>query len=180
MLKIYSTDAMCSLNISTHISSLKDDEIVEYTIEYKMTNLYLYLIKFNIKLDNILKLNNYNKNILNNIILENLTTKLLFNFNFNYDYNVNDIIIISKDILDDISHSINIDAENIMPIYNILNEMVTIIYEIEIDKSRGILKKLIFNFNLDIKKCMISYLINFIINYKQNVILFNTKIIYLE
>lgn len=184
MLKISNDNIMMSISINAYMMSISDHEYTDYTLKYKLSNLYLFLIDFNNSLYNICNINDNNKSILNTILLENLITKVLFNFdllhNNNYNDIINKLILINKDILDDISHSVEMKAVDIIPIYNLLSSLVNKVFETEVYKTKKLVNELLTSFNLEYSKCVVAYLDNFIINYKQKVILFNTKILYME
>ena len=181
MLKICSSDVMFSVSISSYLSSIFNINNSEYILEFKLVNVYTALKIFNIEISKILNINDRFKNTLNNILLENLITKILFNFDLLYNNNNNgDMPLLISDILDDIAFSIPLDPEDIMPVYNLLNKFITHVYEEEKCVINNTVNNLLKKFNLDINKCMVAYLYNYIINYKTNIILFNIRLIYTE
>jgi len=180
MLRIYNSDIMYSTSISNYLSSMFDINNSEYILEFKLTNIYNALKVFNIEIDKILNNSNEFKNILNNILLENLITKVLFNFDLIYSSNDNDMTLLISDILDDIAFSIPMNPEDIIPVYNLINKFITHTYEEEKGSIITMVNNSLKDFNLNINKCMVAYLHNYIINYKTNIMLFNIRLIYTE
>ena len=170
MLKICSSDIMFSVSISSYLSSIFNINNSEYILEFKLVNVYTALKIFNIEISKILNINDIFINTLNNILLENIITKILFNFDLLYNNN-NDVPLLISDILDDIAFSIPMDQEDIIPVYNLLNKFITRVYEEEKYVISNVVNNLLKEFNSAIFETLFSIILYFSISFHSLLIL---------